>query len=43
MQQIEDRHAKGHRPRLAILDDLLDELESREKLVVGLAKKRRTR
>ena len=37
MQQIQDRHAEG-RPRLAILDDLLDELEvTREKLVKELA------
>ena len=38
MQQIQDRHAEG-RPRLAILDDQLDELEAtREKLVMELAK-----
>ncbi len=37
MQQIQDRHAEG-RPRLAILDDQLDELEvTREKLVKELA------
>jgi len=37
MQQIHDRHAEG-RPRLAILDDQLDELEvTREKLVLELA------
>ncbi len=37
MQQIQDRHAEG-RPRLAILDDHLDELEvTREKLVMELA------
>ncbi|CAN7388783.1 recombinase family protein [Pararhizobium sp. LjRoot255] len=37
MQQIQDRHAEG-RPRLAILDDQLDELEvTREKLVLELA------
>ncbi|QWW75472.1 recombinase family protein [Agrobacterium pusense] len=37
MQQIQDRHADG-RPRLAILDDQLDELEvTREKLVLELA------
>ena len=37
MQQIQDRHAEG-RPRLAILDDHLDELEvNREKLVTELA------
>ncbi|MCW0001348.1 recombinase family protein [Pararhizobium sp. YC-54] len=37
MQQIHDRHTEG-RPRLAILDDQLDELEvTREKLVQELA------
>ena len=37
MQQIQDRHAEG-RPRLAILDDQLDELEAtRGKLVLELA------
>jgi DNA invertase Pin-like site-specific DNA recombinase len=37
MQQIQDRHSEN-RPRLAILDDQLDELEvAREKLVVELA------
>ena len=37
MQQIQDRHAEG-RPRLAILDDQLDELEvTREKLVREVA------
>ena len=37
MQQIQDRHAEG-RPRLAILDDQLDELEvTLEKLVKELA------
>ncbi len=37
MQQIQDRHADG-RPRLAILDDQLDELEvTREALVLELA------
>ncbi|WP_454284811.1 recombinase family protein [Rhizobium leguminosarum] len=37
MQQIQDRHAEG-RPRLAILDDHLDDLEiTREKLVTELA------
>ena len=37
MQQIQDRHAEG-RPRLAILDGQLDELEvTREKLVLELA------
>ncbi|MFA1676998.1 hypothetical protein ACDY97_30830, partial [Rhizobium mongolense] len=37
MQKIHDRHAEG-RPRLAILDDQLDELEvTREKLVLELA------
>ncbi|MDW9709549.1 recombinase family protein [Sinorhizobium meliloti] len=37
MQQIQDRHTEG-RPRLAILDDQLDELEiTREKLVLELA------
>lgn len=37
MQQIQDRHAEG-RPRLAILDDQLDDLEAaREKLAMELA------
>jgi flagellar biosynthesis chaperone FliJ len=37
MQQIQDRHAEG-RPRLAILDDQLDELElTREKVASELA------
>ncbi|RFZ86304.1 recombinase family protein [Shinella sp. WSJ-2] len=37
MQQIRDRHAEG-RPRLAILDDHLDELEvNRERLVMELS------
>ncbi|KQY15118.1 hypothetical protein ASD31_06825 [Rhizobium sp. Root482] len=37
MQQIQERHSEG-RPRLAILDDQLDELEAtREKLVLELA------
>lgn len=37
MQQIQERHSEGP-PRLAILDDQLDELEAmREKLVLELA------